>query len=309
MRPAAYHNLIIIGSGPAALTAAIYAGRAQLKPLVIQGDNPGGQLMSTTAVENFPGHPSIKGPELMLSMHEHARAMSSNFLLDMVVSVDFSERPFTIVTAKNNTFTTNAVIIATGASPKRLNCPGEQNYWAKGVSICAICDGALYKGKRVAIIGGGDTAMEDASFMTHFTDRVTVVQISEKLSASAPMQKRILDNPNVKVIYCAQVREFLGTDQQLTHLVYEDKRTGKSAQLETDAAFLAIGHTPNTALFKGQVELTPSGHILQDYRTQTSLPGVFAAGDVVDNTYRQAIVSAGSGCMAALDAERYLSCL
>ncbi|MBY0109508.1 MAG: thioredoxin-disulfide reductase [Candidatus Babeliaceae bacterium] len=305
----AHHKVIVVGSGPAALTAAIYLGRAQLNPLVIEGDNPGGQLMSTTAVENWPGELSIMGPQLMMNMRKHAQHMGSSFMLEMVTAVDFSQRPFKILTSKNKQLTADTVIVSTGANPKRLNCAGEQEYWAKGVSTCAVCDGALYKDKKIVIIGGGDTAMEDASFMTHFTDKVTIIQISEKLSASAAMQKKVLENPKVTIIYSAAVKEFLGNGTHLTHIAYEDKRSAKRIEIPADAAFLAIGLTPNTSLFKNQLELTPYGHIVQKQNTQTSIPGIFAAGDVVDSRYRQAITSSGSGCMAALDAERYLSCL
>lgn len=302
-----HHKLIIIGSGPAALTAAIYAGRAQLNPLVIEGDSPGGQLMSTTAVENWPGELSIMGPELMMKIRKHAQVMGSTFLLETISQVDFTHKPFRLTTSKSKQLTADAIIIATGTMSKRLNCPGEQTYWAKGVSTCAVCDGALYKGKKVVIIGGGDTAMEDASFMTHFTDHVTVLQISEKLSASVAMQKRVLNNAQVTIIYSAQVTEFIGDGNRLTHVSYQDKKTKSMVKLPADAAFLAIGLTPSTAIFKDKLELTPYGHIMLTQNTQTSIPGVFAAGDVVDNRYRQAITAAGHGCMAALDAERYVS--
>ncbi len=306
-KPENHERLIIIGSGPAALTAAIYAGRAQLKPLVFEGDTPGGQLMSTTLVENWPGSPSIMGPELMMNMRKQAQQFGARFLLDRVTSVDFSKKPFCLATARNKEYRADALIIATGAQPKRLNCPGEQTYWAKGVSTCAVCDGALYKDKKVVIIGGGDTAMEDASFMTHFTDQVTIIHILDKLTASLPMQKRVVDNPTINIIYSTSVKEFLGENGHLTGLAVEHTHTGKKEVIPTDAAFLAVGLTPNTGIFKEHLELTPYGHIIQKEQTQTSVPGVFAAGDVVDNRYRQAITSAGSGCMAALDAERYLS--
>lgn len=304
-----HHKIIIIGSGPAALTAAIYTSRAQLQPLVIEGDNPGGQLMSTTAVENWPGEVSIMGPQLMMNIRKQAQQLGSRFILEMVTAVDFSKKPFNITTSKNKQLTADAVIISTGSNPKRLNCTGENEYWAKGVSTCAVCDGALYKDKKVVIIGGGDTAMEDASFMTHFTDQVTIIQISEKLSASAPMQKRVLDNPKIKIIYSALVKEFVGNGTHLTHVAYENRLTNTREEIQADVAFLAIGLSPNTGLFKEQLELNPYGNIVQKLNTQTSVPGVFAAGDVVDSRYRQAITSAGSGCMAALDAERYLSSL
>lgn len=304
-----HERLIIIGSGPAALTAAIYAGRAQLKPLIFEGDTPGGQLMSTTVVENWPGYTSIMGPELMMNIRKQAQHFGTRFLLRTIESVDFSQRPFKLTDSKNNTYTADAVIISTGANPKRLDCPGEQKYWARGVSTCAVCDGALYKDKKVVIIGGGDTAMEDASFMTNFTDDVTIIHILDKLTASAPMQQRVIKNPKVKIIYSAQVTEFIGDNGQLTSISFTYKDSGKSETIPADAAFLAVGLEPNTRIFKGSLELTPYGHIVQKYNTHTSIAGIFAAGDVVDSTYRQAITSAGSGCMAALDAERYLSSL
>jgi thioredoxin reductase (NADPH) len=304
-----HERLIIIGSGPAALTAAIYTGRAHLKPLVFEGETPGGQLMSTTLVENWPGKVSIMGPELMMNMRKQAQEFGTRFLFETVTQVDFSEKPFKLSTSKNKTFTADAIIIATGANPKRLNCPGEQAYWAKGVSTCAVCDGALYKDKKVVIIGGGDTAMEDASFMTHFTQDVTIIQLLDKLTASMPMQERVLKNPKVKIIYCASVQEFVGDNNRLTGIKVEYTDSKKTEIIPADAAFLAVGLIPNTGIFKDKLELTPSGHIVQKKDTQTSVPGVFSAGDVSDSRYRQAITSAGSGCMAALDAERYLSSL
>ncbi len=304
-----HERLIIIGSGPAALTAALYSARAHLNPLIFEGDNPGGQLMGTTIVENWPGEISIMGPELMMNMRKQAANLGSRFLLEMITQVDFSQKPFKLVSSKNKHFTADAVIIATGASPRRLNCPGEQQYWAKGVSTCAVCDGALYKGRKVAIIGGGDTAMEDASFMTHFTDDLTIIHLLDKLTASMPMQQRVLNNPKIKILYSTSVQEFAGDGQKLTHLNVLNTKTNTRETIATDAAFLAIGNTPNTALFKDQIELTSYGHIVHKSHTQTSVSGVFAAGDVADSRYRQAITSAGSGCMAALDAERYLSAL
>lgn len=303
-----HEKIIIIGSGPAALTAAIYIGRMQLKPLVIEGDNPGGQLMSTTQVENWPGDISIFGPELMMNMRKQAQHQESRFLLEMVTSVDFTTRPFKLTTSKNKHFTADAVIIATGATAKRLNCPGEQQYWAKGVLTCAVCDGALYKGKKIVVIGGGDTAMEDASVMTNFTDDITIVHLLDKLTASVAMQKKVLNNPKIKIIYSASTSEFVGDGERLTGVVIKHA-DGKTETIPADAAFLAVGLKPNSDIFKGQVELNQGGYVVQKELTQTSVPGVFAAGDISDSRYRQAITSAGSGCQAALDAERYLSSL
>lgn len=304
-----HYRLVIIGSGPAALTAAIYASRAQLKPLVLEGDNPGGQLMGTTIVENWPGIPSIMGPELMMNMRGHAQQQGAQLVLESVTAVDFSKRPFTLTTHKKNMITADAVIICTGASPKKLGCPGEQEYWGRGVSTCAVCDGALYKGRRVIIVGGGDTAMEEASFMTHFTDQITVVHILDKLTASAAMQKRVLENPQIKIIYSSTVESIIGDGTHVTSANIVNKKTGQKQTLQTDAVFLAIGLTPNTSMFKGILELNSYGYIEPKELTKTSIPGVFVAGDVADSRYRQAITSAGTGCMAALDAERFLKYL
>jgi len=301
-----HHKLIIIGSGPAGLTAAIYAARANLNPLVINGTNPGGQLMGTTNVENWPGEKSILGPKLMMQMQEHAAHFGTEFLDTSIQSVDFKSRPLKLVTDKNITLTAESVIIATGASPKRLNCPGEKEYWGKGVTTCAVCDGAFYKDQHVMIIGGGDTAMEDASFMLNFTKQITLVHIMDKLTASAAMQKRVIDNPHIKIIYHSTVTEFHGDGNHVTGVTITDQKTKKSYQLPIAAAFVAIGLHPNIAPFKGQLTLNDYGFIQVENNTGTSVPGVFVAGDVADYRYRQAITSAGAGCMAALDAEKYL---
>lgn len=299
------HKLIIIGSGPAGLTAGVYAARAQLKPLIFEGSQPGGQLTTTTAVENWPGQTSIMGPELMKTLKHHAQAQGAQLLRETIESVNFSQHPFTLTT-KRNTYHAQAVIIATGATPKRLSCPGEAEYWGKGVSTCAVCDGAFYRGKKVLIIGGGDTAMEDASFMTNLTDDITIVHILDKFTASAAMQERVVNNPKIKKIFNSTVTAFEGNGSHLTHVVITNQKTGESEKLAFDAAFTAIGINPNTALFKGQLELDKGGYIVQKQLTETSVRGVFAAGDVADFRYRQAITSAGSGCEAALDAERFL---
>ncbi len=303
----AIEKLVIIGSGPAGLTAGVYGSRAELAPLLIEGANPGGQLMYTTAVENWPGNISIMGPELMMNMKEHAKHFGTRFLSDEVTAVDFSKRPFTLTTRSGATIKAESVIVATGAKPKRLNVPGEDTYWGKGVTTCAVCDGAFYPDKNIVIVGGGDTAMEDASFMTKFTNKITVVHILDTLTASPPMQERILKNPNINVIYASTVTEIKGDGQKPTSVVITNQKTGKETELPTDALFVAIGYTPNTAIFKDQLAMDKWGYLNVTDNTKTSVEGVFSAGDVADYRYRQAITSAGSGCMAALDAERWLA--
>lgn len=300
------HNLIIIGSGPAGLTAGIYASRANLKPLIIEGKNPGGQLMGTSYIENWPGNKSILGPTLMMNIKDHAKHFGSSFLMEEIVKVDFSQRPFTLWTHRNKELKAHAVIIATGTIPNKLNCPGEAEYWGKGVTTCAVCDGAFYPNKEVLIIGGGDTAMEDASFMTKFTNKITLVHILDKLTASTAMQERVINNPAINIIYNSTVTEFKGNGSHVTHAIITNKKTNESQTIAVDGAFLAIGSKPSTTVFQGQLALNQWGYIQVTNNTNTSVPGVFAAGDVEDYRYRQAITSAGSGCMAALDAEKYL---
>jgi len=300
-------KLVIIGSGPAGLTAGMYGSRAELAPLLIEGANPGGQLMYTTAVENWPGNISIMGPELMMNMKEHAKHFGTRFLSDEVTAVDFSKRPFTLTTRDGTTIKAESVIVATGAKPKRLKVPGEDTYWGKGVTTCAVCDGAFYPDKNVVIVGGGDTAMEDASFMTKFTNKITVVHILDKLTASPPMQQRILKNPDINVIYSSTVTEIKGDGQKPTSVVITNQKTNEQIELPADAVFIAIGYTPNTAIFKGQLAMDDWGYLKVTDNTKTSVEGVFSAGDVADYRYRQAITSSGSGCMAALDAERWLA--
>ena len=300
-------QVVIIGSGPAGLTAAIYASRANLSPVVIEGNRPGGQLMGTTAVENWPGTASIMGPQLMFDMKAQAAKFETRFISEEITAVDFKQRPFRLTTNKNKIIKTHSVIIATGASPKLLNIPGEKELWGKGVTTCAVCDGAFFQGKPVVIIGGGDTAMENASFMTKFTDKVTIIHILDKLTASAAMQKRVLDNPKINILYNSAVTEIHGTSNGVTDITITDQKTHTTSSLETNAVFIAIGYKPNTDIFKGQLELDAWGYLNVTDHTRTSVEGVFSAGDVSDHRYRQAITSAGSGCMAAMDAERWLS--
>ncbi len=300
-------QLIIIGSGPAGLTAAIYASRSNLHPILVEGSKPGGQLMNTTAVENWPGDISIMGPKLMMNMKEHAQHFGTTFVSGDVVKIDLAQRPFSLVTSKEQELKTHSLIVATGAMPKRLNITGEETYWGKGVTTCAVCDGAFHADKPVIIVGGGDTAMENASFMTKFTDKITIVHILDELTASAAMQKRVLDNPKIKIIYNSTVTEINGTDAGVTSATITNQKTNETTKLDANAVFIAIGYSPNTSIFKGQLDMDKWGYLTVKNHTHTSIEGVFAAGDVADYRYRQAITSAGSGCMAALDAERWLS--
>lgn len=300
------NELIIIGSGPAGLTAAIYAARAKLNPILIAGPNPGGQLINTTYVENWPGEKSILGADLMLKIKEHALHFGTQFINKSVTKVDFLTNPFTIWTDEQPALYAKAVIIATGANPKKLGCPGEEQYWSKGVSTCAICDGSLYYEKQIIVVGGGDTAMEDALFLTRFDNKIIIVQINDQLTASKIMQDRVLTHPNIKIIYNSTVSEIAGDTHQVTHAVITNIKNQKLQKLKVDAIFIAIGLSPVTNIFKEQVDINHFGHINETH-TKTNIPGIFAAGDVCDSKYRQAITSAGFGCMAALQAERYLA--
>lgn len=301
------HKIIVLGAGPAGLTAALYAARSNLAPLVFQGPTPGGQLMGTSLVENWPGTISIMGPELMKNMRDQALKYAADIRDETIVQANLGTYPFTLTSNTNTTYSCRSLIIATGATPKRLDCPGEATYWGKGITTCAVCDGALYQGKKVIVVGGGDTAMEDASFMTKFTDDITVVHILDKLTASAVMQKRVLENPQIKIIYTSTITAINGNGNHVTDVTIQNVHTKQSVQEKTDAVFVAIGLKPHTAIFTGQIDLNPYGYIRVHENSHTSVPGVFAAGDVCDDRYKQAITAAGGGCMAALDAERYLS--
>lgn len=301
------YPLIIIGAGPAGLTAAIYAARANLSPLVIEGAKPGGQLMGTTAIENWPGSNSVMGPELMINMMNHAKKFSTEIVSGSVHKVDFTQRPFKLILDTHKELQAHAVIIASGATPNTLKCPGEEQYWGKGVSTCAVCDGAFYRDGSIVVVGGGDSSMESASFLVRNNNKVTIVHIGEKLTASHSMQQRILNNRNITIIYHSTVTAIKGDNNSVTEVVITNQVTKESQTLQINAVFLAIGLKPNTAMFQNQLELTHTGHIKVSENVKTSVGGVFAAGDVADPRYRQAIVSAGFGCMASLEAERYLS--
>ncbi len=300
------HDVIIIGSGSAGYTAAIYACRAGRKTLLLAGSVPGGQLMITSDVENYPGFPQgILGPELMENLRKQAEKFGPEIVYDDVSKNDFSSRPFT-VTAGMHTYQGKTVIIATGANAKWLEIPSEAKYKGKGVSSCATCDGFFFKGKEVAVVGGGDTAMEEASFLANITSKVTVIHRRDKLRASQIMQDRARSNPKIQFVWDSTVQEILG-DQKVTGVRLENLKTGRETFLSADGVFVAIGYEPNTQVFKGVIDLDPKGYIVTKHETETNVPGVFAAGDVRDHRYRQAITAAADGCKAAMDADRFLA--
>ncbi len=298
-------EVIIIGSGPAGYTAAIYTGRANLKPLVLAGYSAGGQLLTTTDVENFPGFPDgVMGPDLMENMRKQAERFGAEIIYKDVTKVDFSKRPFA-VTYEDTTVHAESVIISTGAAPRKLGLESETKLWGHGVTSCATCDGAFYKGKEVAVIGGGDSAMEEATFLTRFCTKVTLVHRRTDLRASKIMQDRARKNPKIEWNLGQIVEEVVG-NPKVSGLRLKDAATGKESLLNVQGMFLAIGHIPNSSLFAGQITMDDEGYILTDGKMQTNVPGVFASGDVVDRTFRQAITAAGSGCAAAISAERFL---
>ncbi|HLC07098.1 MAG TPA: thioredoxin-disulfide reductase [Candidatus Babeliales bacterium] len=302
------HKLIIIGSGPAGLTAAVYAARANLEPVIIDGDEPGGQLMKTSYVENWPGEKSILGPKLMMNMRDHAKHFGTQFVSGKVTKVDFSNSYVKKITVDDKTeLQAYAVIITTGATPKRLRVPGEDTYWGKGVTTCAVCDGAFYPDKKVVVIGGGDTAMEDASFLKKFTRHITIVHILDKFTASHAMQERVINDPDITMYYNSTVTEFHGNEQHVSAVTVVNQLTGEKIRLDADGVFIAIGLNPNSGPFKDHLACNKGGWLEATDQVHTAIKGVFVAGDVHDYRYRQAITSAGAGCMAALDAERYLS--
>ncbi len=300
-------KVVILGTGPAGLTAAIYTARANLQPLVIEGNEPGGQLTTTTEVENFPGFPDgILGPELMDNMRRQAERFGAEFRRGYVTAVDLSRRPFRITVDDSDVIEAEAVIIATGASAKHLGIPGEEENIGRGVSYCATCDGFFYRGKKVLVVGGGDSAMEEAIFLTRFAD-VTVVHRRKELRASKIMQERARANPKISWVLNAVPVEVIADERGFKALKVRDQETGEERLVEADGMFVAIGHRPNTDFLRGQVEMDELGYIKTIPGTaRTNVPGVFACGDVQDSRYRQAITAAGSGCMAALDCERFL---
>ena len=308
MAPSMSHDCIIIGGGPAGLSAAVYAARAQLHPLIIEGEasSAGGQLMLTTHVENYPGFSSILGPDLIKNLRDHATKFGTKFVTEDVVSVDFSQRPFTLHTASGNVYSAKTVIIATGARVRMLGLESERQLLGKGVSTCATCDAFFYKNKEVIIIGGGDTAMEEALVLAKFASHIYVVHRRDTLRASKIMQERVKKNEKISFMWNTEVLDIYDPAVgKVTGVSLRNLQTQKVTQKKIDGVFLAIGHIPNTDLFTEELDVDPHGYIVTQGVT-TSVPGVFACGDVQDPVYKQAITSAGTGCMAALDAERFL---
>jgi thioredoxin reductase (NADPH) len=301
-------KVIIIGSGPAGLTAALYTARANLKPLLVEGIEAGGQLMLTTMVENWPGfRDGVMGPDLMTEMRVQAERFGTEVISGNVERVDLRNRPFSIAFADGKTMTTDALIIATGASARWLEIGCDRKLSGHGVSTCATCDGYFFRGKPIAVVGGGDSAMEEAIYLTRFASKVTVIHRRDSLRASKIMQDKAFANPKIEFIWDSEVADIKdATRGEVTGVVVRNLKTGKLTEVPLDGVFIAIGHTPNTALFRGQLELDEAGYIVTHHGSKTSCPGVFAAGDVQDHIYRQAVTAAGSGCMAAIDAERYL---
>ena len=307
------HDVVIIGSGPAGLTAAVYAARANLEPLVVEGVSDGGptggQLTLTTEVENFPGFPTgITGPELIQGMREQAERFGTTFLTEDIVEADVESSPKVLRTAGGNEIRTHSLIISTGAKPRRLEVPGEDELWGGGVSACATCDGFFFRDREVVVVGGGDSAMEEATFLTKFASKVTIIHRREELRASKIMQERAFKNDSIEFVWNAEVTEIHGEDGTVTGVTLRDTVSGDTTEFRTEGLFLGIGHIPNTWLFDGVLDTDDDGYLLVDQpSTRTNVPGVFAAGDVMDHEYRQAITAAGAGCRAAIDAERWLA--
>ncbi|MCA0904335.1 thioredoxin-disulfide reductase [Qipengyuania aquimaris] len=306
-------KMLIIGSGPAGYSAAIYGARAMMEPIVVQGLQPGGQLTITTDVENYPGFRDVvQGPWLMEEMKAQAEHVGTRMMWDTIVEVDLENgSPFRAVGDSGDEYIGDVLVIATGAQAKWLGVPGEQELGGKGVSACATCDGFFYRGKKVAVIGGGNTAVEEALYLTNHSDDVTLIHRRDELRAEKILQDRLLNHPKISVLWNKTVESFeAGDNGALSHLRLRDTQTGEDSDFTCDGAFVAIGHAPSTELFKGKLPMDDSGYLLVEAGTpKTSIPGVFAAGDVMDHTYRQAVTAAGTGCMAALDAERFLATL
>lgn len=303
-----HHKVIIIGSGPAGLTAAVYTARANLSPLLIHGPLAGGQLTTTTEVENFPGFPEgIMGPDLMQNMEKQAVRFGTSVAVDTIASIDLSERPFKLQ-GNSGSYSCDSLIVATGAAPKYIGAHNEREMLGYGVSTCATCDGAFFRNRVIAVVGGGDSACEEASFLTRFASKLYLIHRRDSLRASKIMQERVLNNPKIELVWNKTVTAVEGTKHEgVTGLKLQDTVTGEASVLATDALFVAIGHTPNSSMFSGQLEMDENGYLLHaPNSTKTSVNGVFVCGDVQDHVFRQAITAAGSGCMAAIEAERWL---
>ncbi|GAB1371412.1 thioredoxin-disulfide reductase [Candidatus Kapaibacterium sp.] len=307
-----HHQVLIIGTGPAGFTAALYASRANLDVAIFEGQQPGGQLTITTEVENYPGFEhGIQGPEMMEVFRKQAQRFGAKSIYETITKVDFSERPFKLW-SDNNEYTADSVIIATGATAKLLDVPSMKTYWGSGISACATCDGFFFRGEKIFVIGGGDTAMEEANYLTHFGESVTLVHRRDEFRASRIMVERTKKNPKVKIITNAVVDEFIGEEKmgikKMTHIKLKDTVTGETTIHEAGGCFIAIGHTPSSKLFEGMLDMDENGYLITKGKsTYTNIPGVFACGDVQDHVYRQAVTAAGSGCAAAIDAERWLA--
>ncbi len=305
-----HHKVIIIGSGPAGYTAAIYAARALLEPAIIAGMQPGGQLTITTEVENYPSYSEIQGPELMERFKEHALKFGTKIYEDLIVDVDFKARPFKLIGDTGAIYTANAVIIATGAQARWLGLPSEEKFQGFGVSACATCDGFFYRDKEVIVVGGGNTAVEEALFLTNFAKKVILVHRRDELRAEKILQKRLFENPKIEIMWDTVLREITGNEmpKYVTGAKLENVKTGKSVEQKIDGVFIAIGHKPATEVFKGHIAMNKGGYIeTAPDSTKTNIEGVFAAGDVTDEIYRQAVTAAGFGCMSALEAEKFLA--
>jgi thioredoxin reductase (NADPH) len=303
-------RLLIIGSGPAGYTAAVYASRAMLEPILVQGIQPGGQLTITTDVENWPGDASVTGPDLMARMENHAREMGAEIISDHISDLDLSQRPFRASGDTGTTYTADAVVLATGAQARWLGLPSEEHFKGFGVSACATCDGFFYRAQEVVVIGGGNTAVEEALFLTNFASKVTLIHRRDSLRAEKIMQDRLFKNPKIEVIWNHEVDEVVGTDapRGVEAVKARHVETGAITEVPCKGFFVAIGHAPASDLIKDQLKLHSGGYVwVEPGTTRTSIPGVFAAGDLTDHTYRQAVTSAGMGCMAALDSERWLA--
>jgi thioredoxin reductase (NADPH) len=303
---ASHFDVIIIGSGPAGYTAGIYTSRAKLKTLIISGTLPGGQLMTTSEVENYPGFPNgIFGPELMMNMRQQAERFGSIVLDDEVIAVNFKQRPF-IITTSSESFEAESVLVCTGASPRKLGIPAEQQFAGRGVSYCATCDGPFFKGEDIVVVGGGDTAIEEATFLTKFGKSVKIVHRRDTLRASKILQEKAFENPKIKFLWNSVVSDING-DKKVANVIVRDINKQNEQKILAGGLFVAIGHDPNTAIFKGKLEMDDKGYIVLRNNTRTSVDGVFAAGDVHDYKYRQAVTAAGFGCMAAIDVEKWLA--
>ena len=303
-------RVLIIGSGPAGYTAGVYASRAMLEPTLVQGIQPGGQLTITTEVENWPGYKEVQGPDLMIQMEEHSRAAGTNIIADHISSLDLSKRPFTAMGDTGTTYTADAVILATGAQAKWLGLPSEEKFQGFGVSACATCDGFFYRGQEVVVVGGGNSAVEEALFLTNFASKVTLIHRRDELRSEKILEQRLLNNPKIEPMWFNELEEVYGTDMPLgvEGVRVKNVKTGEITDVPCKGVFIAIGHAPASELVIEQLETHMGGYVVtKPDSTETSIPGVFAAGDITDYKYRQAVTSAGMGCMAALEAERFLA--